>query len=149
MLTPFDSLMLRVVLAPLVAALQLFGMYVLLHGHYGPGGGFVAGILLAAGMILPRLAGRPSDRFSLGPRGAAVLSVLGILFFVGVAVASMFAGRPPLDYAALPIGATAAARRSMGILLIEVGVTMAVAGAMLAIFFALSARVGGDRAARG
>lgn len=140
--------MLRVVLVPLVAALQLFGMYVLLHGHYGPGGGFVAGILLAAGMILPRLAGRPADQLSLGPRQAALLSVAGILVFAGVAVASMLVGRPPLDYGALPIGPTVPERRSMGILLIEVGVTMAVAGAMLAIFFGLSSRIGGEEAAR-
>lgn len=136
--------MLQVVMVPLVAVLQLFGMYVLLHGHYGPGGGFVAGILLAAGMILPRLAGRQSDRFSLGPRSAALVAVSGILVFVAVAVAPMFTGQPPLDYAALPIGTTDAARRSMGILLIEVGVTLAVAGAMLAIFFALSAKIGGE-----
>lgn len=139
--------MLRVVLVPLVAVLQLFGMYVLLHGHYGPGGGFVAGIMLAGGMILPRLAGQPSDRLSLGPTSAAVVAVSGILVFVAVAMAPMFGGHPPLDYAALPLGPTDAERRSMGILLIEVGVTLAVAGAMLAIFYALSDRVGGEEPA--
>lgn len=141
---PFDSLMLHVVLVPLVAALQLFGMYVLMHGHYGPGGGFVAGILLAAGIILPRLAGREPDRLSLGPRAATLVAVAGILVFAAVAVAPMLAGRAPLDYAALPIGATDPARRSMGILLIEIGVAMAVTGAMVAIFFALASRIGGE-----
>ncbi|HUG27953.1 MAG TPA: MnhB domain-containing protein [Gemmatimonadales bacterium] len=146
---PFESLMLRVVMVPLVAVLQLFGMYVLLHGHYGPGGGFVAGIMLAGGMILPRLAGQRSDPLSLGPRSAAVVAVAGILVFAAVAMAPMLTGHPPLDYAALPLGATDAERRSMGILLIEVGVTLAVAGAMLAIFFALSERVGGEEPTRG
>lgn len=136
--------MLRVVLVPLVAALQLFGVYVLLHGHYGPGGGFVAGILLAAGMILPRLAGRPPDRLSMQPRSAALLAVGGILVFAAVAVAPMMVGSAPLDYAALPLAPDIPGRRSMGILLIEVGVAMAVTGAMLAIFFALGARIGGD-----
>lgn len=136
--------MLRVLLAPLVAVLQLFAVYVLLHGHYGPGGGFVAGILVATGMILPRLAGRHPDRLSVTPRGAAVMAVAGILFFAAVAAAPLVWNRPPLDYAALAIGAGESARRSMGILLIEVGVTLAVAGAMLAIFFALSAPVGGE-----
>lgn len=144
MLAPFDSLMLRVLLAPLVAVLQLFAVYVLLHGHYGPGGGFVAGILVAAGMILPRLAGREPDRLSVTPRGASVMAVAGILLFALIAAASVLTGGPPLDYAALPLGATDAARRSMGILLIEVGVTLAVAGAMLAIFYGLSEEVGGD-----
>ena len=142
----FDSLMLRVVLAPLVAGLQLFAVYVLLHGHYGPGGGFVAGILIAAGMILPRLAGREPHGFAVTPRRAAGLAVAGIFLFASIAAASMLVGRAPLDYAALPIGLTDAARRSMGILLIEVGVTMAVSGAMVAIFFALREDVGGGGA---
>lgn len=144
----FDSLMLRMAIAPMVAVIQLFAVYVLLNGHYGPGGGFVAGILFAAGLILPRLAGLTPTPPSISPRGAAVMAVLGILWFAAVAVAPMFVGHAPLDYAALPIGATAPARRYVGILLIEVGVTLAVAGAMLAIFYALGARVqdeGGTR----
>jgi multicomponent Na+:H+ antiporter subunit B len=145
MIRSFDSLMLRTLLAPMLALLQLFGVYVLLHGHYGPGGGFVAGILFAASMILPRLTmGRPSGRLVLTPRGAAVMAAIGILFFAAIAVAPMVVGQSPLDYAVLPIGSGAAARRSMGILLIEVGVTLAVAGAMLSIFYALSGPAGGD-----
>jgi hypothetical protein len=49
-----------------------------------------------------------------------------------------------LDYAVLPIASDTAYRRYLGILLIEVGVTLAVAGAMLAIFYALSGPLGGE-----
>jgi multicomponent Na+:H+ antiporter subunit B len=145
MIRSFDSLMLRTLMTPLLAALQLFGVYVLLHGHYSPGGGFVAGILFAASMILPRLTPNPPrGRLALTPRGAAIMAAVGILFFAAIAVAPMFVARPPLDYAVLPFGGTVPARRSMGILLIEVGVTMAVAGAMLSIFHALAGPVGGE-----
>jgi multicomponent Na+:H+ antiporter subunit B len=141
----FDSLMLRTLLAPVLAALQLFGVYVLLHGHYSPGGGFVAGILFAASMILPRLIGQQAHgRLALSPRGAAMMAAVGILFFAAVAVAPMLVAHAPLDYSVLPIGGDPAARRSMGILLIEVGVTLAVGGAMLSIFYALSGPVGGE-----
>ena len=102
---PFESLMLRVLLAPLLAVLHLFGVYVLIHGHYGPGGGFVAGILVAAAMILPRLVGWAPERLSLSTRGAAVTAVTGIL-------------------------------------LIEIGVALAVAGSMLALFNALTGKLG-------
>jgi multicomponent Na+:H+ antiporter subunit B len=148
MIRSFDSLMLRTVMAPLVTIMQLLGVYVLLHGHYSPGGGFVAGVLFAASMILPRLTlGHPVGRLALSPRAAAVMASIGILLFAGIGIASMFQGRPPLDYAVLPLAETAAYRRSMGILLIEVGVTMAVAGAMLSIFYALAEAVGGDETA--
>lgn len=147
MIKPFDSLMLRTLLAPLLAALQLFAVYVLLHGHYSPGGGFVAGVLLAASMILPRLTlGNPTGRLSLSPRSAALMAVSGIVLFAGIGIAPMLVNAPMLDYSVLPLAEKAAYRRSMGILLIEVGVMLAVAGAMLSIFYALSGPVGGDRA---
>jgi multicomponent Na+:H+ antiporter subunit B len=139
---PFESVMLRVVLAPLLAVLHLFGVYVLIHGHYGPGGGFVAGILVAAAMILPRLVGWPPERLLLSARGAAVTAVAGILLFAALGAASLGAGESFLDYAALPVGGTVPARRSMGILLIEIGVAFAVAGSMLALFYALTGKSG-------
>lgn len=145
---PFNSLMLRLLMALLRGAIQLFAVYVLLHGHYAPGGGFVAGTLFAAAMILPRLtAGTPTDALTLSPRGALVLSSAGILLFAAVGSASLLGGSTLLDYAALPIGETPAERRAMGILLIEVGVTMAVAGAMLSIFLSLAGEQGEESGA--
>jgi len=139
MIRPFTSPMLQLLMALLRGAIQLFGVYVVLHGHYAPGGGFVAGTLFAASMILPRLAtGSPQARYTLKPRGALVLSSVGILLFAAVGAASMVFGSTLLDYAALPIAGTAAERRSLAVLLVELGVTMAVAGAMLSIFLSLS-----------
>ena len=147
MIRPFDSLILRTLLAPLVASMQLFGVYVLLHGHYSPGGGFVAGIMFAAAMILTRLAvGQPSGRLVVSPRGAAVMTAVGMMVFAGVAVVPMLLGAPLLDYSVLPLADEVSYRRSMGILLIEVGVTLAVAGAMVAIYYALSGAFGGEEA---
>jgi multicomponent Na+:H+ antiporter subunit B len=146
MIRSFDSLMLRTLLTPLLAALQLFAVYVLLHGHYSPGGGFVAGVLLAASLILPRLAaGVPTGRLALSPRGAAVMAVIGIMIFAGTGIVPMLVGQPMLDYAVLPLAAEVAYRRSLSILLIEIGVTLAVAGAMLSIFYALSEPLGGEK----
>jgi multicomponent Na+:H+ antiporter subunit B len=118
---------------------------VLLHGHYSPGGGFVAGVLFAASMILPRLTfGQPEGRLALSPRSAALMAVSGIVIFAALGVAPMFLGAAMLDYGVLPLAAEVPYRRSMGILLIEVGITLAVAGAMLSIFYALSGPVGGE-----
>lgn len=145
MIQPFDSLMLRTLLGPLVAALQLFGVYVLLHGHYSPGGGFQAGILIAASLILPLLTiGRDAGRHrSLSVRGAVTLTAVGVLIYAGVGVLPLLLGSGTmLDYAALPLAPDPADRRSLGILLIEVGVTVGVAGAMVAIFYALAGGIG-------
>lgn len=147
MIRPFNSPMLQLLTAFLRGAIQLFAVYVLLHGHYAPGGGFVAGTLLAASMILPRLTSGPKQvRHTLTPRGALTLASAGILLFAAVAVASMFLGSTLLDYAALPIAESAADRRSLAVLLVELGVTMAVAGAMLSIFLSLAGEEGAEGA---
>lgn len=146
MIRPFDSLMLRTLLAPLVAAMQLFAIYVLVHGHYSPGGGFQAGILLGASMILPRLAiGKPAGPLALSPGGAGVMAAVGVFIFAAIGTVPILLGQPMLDYAVLPLAETAPYRRSLAILLIEAGVTLAVAGAMLSIFYALSEPLGGEK----
>ncbi len=137
--------MLRTLLGPLVATLQLFAVYVLVHGHYSPGGGFQAGILLAASLILPLLTmGRSPGWLTLSARGAVTLTAAGVLVFALIGALPLLWGETMLDYGALPLAAEARARRSLGILLIEVGVMLAVAGAMVSIFYALAGGIGGE-----
>ena len=135
---PLESVMLRTMLGPLVSSLQIFAAYVLVHGHYSPGGGFQAGVLLGAAFILPLLVlgrgARTSGYLTLTQAQGTSLSAIGVLIYALIAAAPLAFGRPMLDYAALPIASEAADRRSLGILLIELGVTLGVAGAVVAIF---------------
>ena len=51
-----DSLILHIIVRVLmVPFIFLFGMYVLIHGEASPGGGFQAGAIVAAAIILGRL----------------------------------------------------------------------------------------------
>lgn len=141
MLEPFDSVILRNLRVPLVASLQIFALYVVLHGHYSPGGGFQGGVLLACSWILPRLVhGDPPGEAEHGAARAMAVSAIGVLIFVGIGLVAMLRGAPLLDYGALPLPVEASERRSLGILGIEVGVTLAVAGAVVGIFDTLYAR---------
>ena len=45
-------LILRVITKLLVPPIVLFALYVQFHGDYSPGGGFQAGVIFAAGLIL-------------------------------------------------------------------------------------------------
>lgn len=134
-----DSVMMHVLLRPLVAMLQLFGVYVLMHGHYSPGGGFQAGVLLASSMLLPIVVhGDDPPRFLvIRERGAAVMASAGVLLATVVGAVPLALGRPFLDYAALPLGLEPAAARSLGILLLEVGITLGVMGVILSIYYSL------------
>jgi multicomponent Na+:H+ antiporter subunit B len=145
MIRQFDSLMLRTLVGPLVAAMQLFAVYVLMHGHYSPGGGFQAGILIAASLILPMLVRGGEARAARISLPATVsLTSLGVFIFALIGLIPMLWGQPLLAYGALPIADDLATRHSLGILLVEVGVTLGVAGGMLAIFRALTEPVGAE-----
>jgi multicomponent Na+:H+ antiporter subunit B len=120
----------------MVLCFQLFAIYVLIHGHLSPGGGFQAGVLLGAGAIL---AGLVAGRRAIPRPRAALLSVIaGLALYGGLGAAAPLLGRPYLDYGALPGTGDESRRRYLGILGIEVGVTLAVAGAVILLFHALS-----------
>ena len=138
MLAPFESPMVRTLLRPLVAGLQLFALYVVIHGHYSPGGGFQGGVLLAASFIVPRLVHGPSSGLViLSERGAFRLGVIGLLIFIGTGALPLAFGGALLDYGAVPTGLPAAELRSLAILVVELGVTGAVAGALVGMFYRL------------
>ena len=50
-----DNVILRVAAKILFAPIIVFGLYVQFHGDYGPGGGFQAGVIIAAAFILHAL----------------------------------------------------------------------------------------------
>lgn len=125
-----------VLLAPFIV---LFGLYVQFHGEYGPGGGFQAGVLVAAGLILyALLTGESAALRVLSPRVLIAMVAGGGLLYGGVGVAGMLLGGNFLDYSVLlddPV-----AGQHLGILLIELGVGLTVTGVMLSIFHAFAAR---------
>jgi multicomponent Na+:H+ antiporter subunit B len=110
------------------------------HGHDSPGGGFQAGVILAATYVLVALAlGREAlDRRVNEPVCLAVASA-GVLLYLATGLVGLLAGEAFLDYAALPLGAPAEARH-LGILLIETGVTVGVAAALILILCRLAYR---------
>jgi multicomponent Na+:H+ antiporter subunit B len=121
-----------------VPVAQLFGLYVLVHGHESPGGGFQAGVILAGTYILLALGlGRETlTRHVNEPRWVA-LAAAGVLLYLIVGLTGLPRGAF-LDYAGLPVDGARA--RWLGILLIETGVTLAVTTTLVVIFCRLAAR---------
>lgn len=129
----------RVVGGLLVPFIVLFGLYVQFHGDFGPGGGFQAGALITAGLILYALIeGEAAALRVVSYRLLAVLFTGGALLFVGVGVAGMLLGGNFLDYSVL--SSDPIAGQHLGILLVELGVGLTVTGVLLTIFHAFAAR---------
>ena len=129
-----QQIILRVVVKMLLPLILLFALYVQFHGDYGPGGGFQAGVIFAAGIILyTMLFGLGNSQRLFRRRTMELLTATGVLLYAGVGVACMFMGGNFLDYKVLrhdPLHG-----QHLGILLVELGVGITVAAVMILIFF--------------
>lgn len=123
----------------IVPFIVLFGLYVQFHGDYGPGGGFQAGALVSAGLILFALIEGESAALRAVPGWIlTVLAAGGALLYLLVGLAGMFLGSNFLDYSVLR--ADPVDGQHLGILLIEFGVGLTVTGVLLTIFHQFAAR---------
>jgi len=136
MISPYDSVVVRIASRLLIPYMQLFGLYVLFHGHDSPGGGFQAGAILGASVILTRFTQGGAEVTRFLHNGAAVrLGGIGVLVYALVGLMPVAWGFPFLDYSALPVpGLVAAELRHLGILAVEAGVAAGVCGVMVSIF---------------
>ena len=103
MIQTHDSVIVRTLGRIVIPIAQLFGIYVLVFGQHGPGGGFVGGVILAASMILAVLIfGRDApDSWLVAKllRGDGV----GLLIFVGIGGLCLIGGGQFLNYTHLQI----------------------------------------------
>jgi multicomponent Na+:H+ antiporter subunit B len=135
-----DMVVPRAVTKVLVPFVLLFAFYTQAHGDFGPGGGFQAGVIFATGFILYGLIYGPGTLGEfIRPRFVEAGIALGLLLFGGVGVACLVAGGNFLDYGAFtpdhPLHG-----QHIGIWLIELGVGLTVAAAMLTIYFHFAGR---------
>jgi len=133
------NLILRVVSKFLIPLIFLFALYVQFHGDFGPGGGFQAGVIFSAGIILYAIVfGTETAKQIIPPFVLRILASLGVLLYAGTGVASLLLGGEYLNYSVL--GANQVAGQHLGILVIELGVGITVMSVMLIIFFAFAER---------
>lgn len=132
-------LVLRVIAKELMPFMLLFALYVQFHGELGPGGGFQAGVIIAAALIFYALIfGLPAARRVMPDRLVETLMPLGVLIYAGVGVAGLLLGGNYLDYFVLDHDPVHGQER--GVFWIEVGVATTVSGVMLKIFYMFAGR---------
>lgn len=131
------KIVLRVVSKLLIPPIMLFALYVQFHGDYGPGGGFQAGVIFASAFILYALIFDVENARKVVPSWVTRLGLaFGVLLYSGVGVAGMLLGGNYLNYSVLALEPTHG--QHLGINLIEFGVGVTVASAMITIYFNFS-----------
>jgi multicomponent Na+:H+ antiporter subunit B len=134
-----DHTILRVVAKLLIPFIMLFALYVQFHGDYGPGGGFQAGVIFAAAIILYAIIFGLDVARRVVPLGLVRFMIAaGVLIYAGVGIASLLSGGNLLDYSVL--GRDAVDGQHLGILLVELGVGITVAAVMIATFYMFAGR---------
>ena len=132
-------LILRVVTKLLVGAIILFALYVQFHGDYSPGGGFQAGVIFGAAIILYTLMfGLDEARRAFPPRVLEILVAVGVLLYGSVGIDTILHGGNFLDYDVLARDPHHG--QHLGILVVELGVGITVAAVMATIFFLFAGR---------
>jgi multicomponent Na+:H+ antiporter subunit B len=134
-----DRVIVRVGAKFLIPFILLFALYVQFHGDYGPGGGFQAGVIFAAGFVLYALVfGLGKAKTVMPPLVVHACSALGVVLFAGVGVVTMYLGGVFLDYNTLAHDPHHG--QHYGILLVELGVLITVFGVMVSVFYAFAGR---------
>lgn len=123
----------------MIAPIMVFALYVQFHGDFGPGGGFQAGVIFAAAIILYGLVfGIKAAKKAIPEISLRITASLGVLLYGSVGIVTMLLGGRFLEYGVLaedPVHG-----QHYGIILVELGVGLAVAAVMIMIFFAFASR---------
>ena len=117
----------------------LYGIYIIVHGHLTPGGGFAGGTIIAGSFILLILAfGSEFLALKKEETGSSILESTGILIFLIVAVLGMIIGGLGIFFINfLPKGVIGKLISAGVIPVYNVAVGMEVAAALLTVFLAL------------
>ncbi|MDE0800600.1 MAG: Na(+)/H(+) antiporter subunit B [Rhodospirillaceae bacterium] len=133
-------LILRVVSKILIPFLLMFALYVQFHGDFGPGGGFQAGVIVAAAFVLYALIfGLRAMQKIISPALLEIAVPLGVLIYAGVGVYTWILGGNFLDYNMLDSHDPSHGQH-LGVLLVEAGVLLTVSSTMLLIFYTFAGR---------
>ncbi|HTY44497.1 MAG TPA: MnhB domain-containing protein [Patescibacteria group bacterium] len=120
-----------------VSLIFLFGVYILLHGHLTPGGGFAGGVIIALSFIHLVLAfGKDVALTRMNLAVASVIESLGGLLFWGIALLGFLGGYFFLNV--LPHGRPFDLFSSGIILVCNVAIFLKVGAGLFSIFLALA-----------
>ncbi|MBA2313079.1 MAG: sodium:proton antiporter [Actinobacteria bacterium] len=128
---PHDSDAVRELCLGLVAPIFLFGVYIVVHGHLSPGGGFQGGVVLATAPLLMYIGGEYRGLRTVTPEAPLELvKGAGTGGYVLIGLSGLWFGTSFLDNA-LPRGNAGDVISSGTILALNLAVGMAVAGGLV------------------
>jgi multisubunit Na+/H+ antiporter MnhB subunit len=133
------SLIVRTITTIMVGFIFIYGVYIILHGHLTPGGGFAGGVIVAGALILRIIAfGSESAGEKKSEIGASIFESVGALLFIGIALVGLvIAGTFFLNF--LPKGVPLNLLSAGIIPFCNIAIGIKVGAGLFSIFLALAA----------
>src|SRR5690606_19686543 len=134
------QLIFRTATSFLLPLLLLFSIFILLRGHYRPGGGFVGGLIASIAFVLHAFAYSLQETRKLLRINYRKFMVIGLGLALFAAILPMFQGLPLLTGLWLPDPLPVVGMVGTS-LLFDMGVYLVVVGVVLTIIFTISETV--------
>lgn len=130
------SLIVKTITRLTVGLILLYGIYIVLHGHLSPGGGFAGGVIIALSFIHLMLAyGKEVALKKLSERAMSFFESLGALLFLGLALLGFAGGYFFLNF--MPQGEPFRLFSAGTIPLANIAISLKVGAGLFAIFVVL------------
>lgn len=135
-----DSVIVRTIVRTMVPFIELFALYVIMHGASGPGGGFQGGVIFGAAIILyAMIYGIEEGKKKVSVNLDRILASTGLTIYAGTGLLCMIFGGAFLQYNAVPLIPNNPAEVSKYLIdLVEIGIGTTVLAVMISIFFDFS-----------
>ena len=132
------SVIVRTVSRLLFPFMLLFGIYVVVHGHLTPGGGFPGGVIIAVSVLMLLLAyGYERAQKMVSAIQADVAESIGGLILVGLGLLGVLLSTAFLENNILPLGNLGDLFSAGTIPLLNIGVGIKVAAGLIVIIYAM------------
>ena len=126
----------------MIPFIQLFALYVIIHGTGGPGGGFQGGVVFASAFILYTVAFNLAGVKERFPESAnTIFSSLGLYIYAGIgllAIIFSLGAAQYLNYGFIPFTSHFEENRALGMDFVEIGIGITVMAITASIFFDLA-----------
>ena len=126
----------------MIPFVQLFALYVIIHGTGGPGGGFQGGVVFASAFILYTMAFNLAGVKKRFPESAnTIFSSLGLYIYAGIGLLAIIfssGAAQYLNYGFIPFTSHFEENRALGMDFVEMGIGITVMAIIVSIFFDLA-----------
>ncbi len=130
-----NPVIIRTITRVLVPFIQLFGLYIIVHGPVSPGGGFQGGVVVGSSMILVALAYGLDEAETMANHSyRIIMDCVGSLVYAGIGLIGIAAGGMFLQFGIIPLPFPPARINNLMIFLIGSAIGIHIMALVLTLF---------------